>query len=75
MNLAKAQLRVKTLTVPELRHFMQMAQGEIDNYAVCIENYPPDRLEKYAKPFMAKLIVQRDVFKDELNLRGEICQP
>lgn len=73
MNLAKALLRVKSLNVGELRHYMQMAQVEIDNYAVCIENYPPDRLEKYGRPFMAKLVSQRAVFQEELNLRGDIC--
>ncbi len=36
-------------------HRIQLKKDEIERYKVTIKNYPPDRLEKFGKPFLKRL--------------------
>lgn len=46
---------IENLTHDKLNHLIQLAQVEIDNYQKAIENYPPERMERYGKPHLRKL--------------------
>lgn len=47
--------KTKKLTKDDIEHKIFLKNIEIDNYKKVIKNYPPDRMENYAKPFLNKL--------------------
>ena len=61
--------KIKTLTMAELDHRIQLMDYEIEYYKLCIQNYPPERMEKYGKPYLKKLEEQKQVFVEEKNQR------
>lgn len=42
----------------KLAHMLQLVEIEITNYEKHLVNYPPDRLERFGKPFL-KILQQR----------------
>lgn len=44
----------------KLKHMLQLVEIEITNYEKNIANYPPDRLERFGKPFLKILHQRRD---------------
>ena len=45
----------KNKTRAQLEHMLQLARDEVRRYEEAIKNYPPDRMEKHGKPFLARL--------------------
>jgi hypothetical protein len=62
MTINQALDKAETLTQSQLAHMEQLCQVEIDNYLICIENYPPERMERYGKPCLARLIERKRIF-------------
>lgn len=62
MTINQALDKIDTLTQSQLVHMEQLCQVEIDNYLICIENYPPERMEKYGKPYLALLQERKKAF-------------
>ncbi len=42
-------------TRAQLEHLLQLAKDQKQRYDITVRNYPSDRMEKYGKPFYAKL--------------------
>lgn len=55
MNLHTAWEAREKLNEKMTRLLLQGLQTERTNYERAIVNYPPDRMEKYGKPFLAML--------------------
>ncbi len=59
----------KIRTPGKVEHLLQLKEDEIVRHKKAIENYPPERLEKYGKPFLLKLEKERDALLFELALK------
>ena len=59
--------RLDGLSAGKLEHLLQLAQIEIDNYRRAIQNYPPDRMEKYGKPFLERLAATKNEIAGRLE--------
>lgn len=57
------------LTFVELRQWINNMKLEIQRYEICIENYPPDRMQKYGLPYLKRLESEKRVFERQLNKR------
>lgn len=44
----------------KLAHMLQLVEIEIANYEKHLVNYPPDRLERFGKPFLKILQSRKD---------------
>jgi hypothetical protein len=53
INGKKVRLAGKTLA--QLQHLLQLAQDQVKRYEQAIVNYPPNRMENYGKPHLARL--------------------
>ena len=52
-----------------LEHRIQLKKDEIRRYELSIANYPPDRMEKYGKPFLQRLQNELQILQNELDDR------
>ena len=57
------------MTLDNLEHRIQLKQFEIDNYNACIRNYPPDRLDRYGKPYLQRLENDLQILNNQLDDR------
>ncbi len=55
MHVTTAYHRREELTDKELQWLHTALQEEAESYRFGIRNYPPDRMEKYGVPYLAKL--------------------
>lgn len=55
MKLSTMLKRLPSLDEQQLLQAKQAQVSEISNYARAIANYPPARMERYGRPFMAWL--------------------
>lgn len=68
MTLLTALRKIDSLTKPELEHAIQRVNVELDYYKrEVITNYPPERMDRFAKPYIAKLEGWRKEFQDKLD--------
>jgi hypothetical protein len=67
VNYHTALNRLDKLDQKQIRQMIQQLDAEIANYRIAIQNYSPDRLERYGNPFLARLQVQRQLFADRLE--------
>ena len=65
LKISKYDLSKKTDA--ELKHYVQLIKIDINNYRKHIENYPPERMEKYGIPHLTRLIEVLKKVKAELN--------
>lgn len=56
MFILKAYDQRADLSDRDLERLFVALRNEEDRYRDAIRNYPPDRMEKHGKPFLAKLI-------------------
>ena len=56
-------------TRDNLEHRIQLKEAEIQQYKNVIVNYPPDRMERNAKPFLQRLENELQILKNELEDR------
>ena len=61
MFIEKAYERRTTLSDAELLRLLAALKDEVERYRYAIRNCPPDRMERYGKPFLAKLEVRVEV--------------
>jgi len=66
MNIQTAIEKIDSLSLTELNHTLQLLDVQIKNYTLLIENYPPDRMERYGKPYLKRLSDQRDMFLEKI---------
>jgi len=55
MFVRNAYDRRETLSDAELDRLLAALRDEVDRYRYAIRNYPPDRMERYGEPFLARL--------------------
>lgn len=67
MHITTAIEKLESLTLSQVKHLLQQCEQEIVQYKYCISNYPPDRMEKYGKPFIEGLEARRDKVKSRLE--------
>jgi len=67
MTLVTALRKINTLSKEELQHCIQRVNQDIVYYKTVVINYPPDRMEKYAKPYITRLEGWRKEFEEKLN--------
>lgn len=70
MNVHTALEKIDELTIQQLSQMVQLCNYEIENYSYGIRNYSPEKMEKYGKPFLDKLIERRDKFANKLAEKG-----
>jgi hypothetical protein len=70
MDIRRALGRLPKLTKEELAHLLQLWHHRRAGYVAGIESYPPDRMEKYGRPFLDG--IDRDIarVRAELATRG-----
>lgn len=56
-------------TKENLEHRIQLKKDEITKYEYVIQNYPPDRMEKYGEPYLQKLRNELMILQNELEDR------
>lgn len=56
-------------TKENLEHRIQLKKDEIQRYKRTIENYPADRLERHATPYLQKLQNDLIILENELDTR------
>lgn len=56
-------------TKENLEHRIQLKRDEIEHYRKAIENYPPQRLERAGKPYLARLMNELKILENELEDR------
>lgn len=56
-------------TKENLEHRIQLKKDEITKYEHVIQNYPPDRMEKYSEPYLQKLRNELMILQNELEDR------
>ena len=57
------------MSTAKLEHLLQLAEIEISNYEVLLNNYPEQRLEAIGIPHLNRLRYTRDVIQDALTLK------
>lgn len=70
MDIDTALKKIDELTIDQLLHTMQLCEYNIEDYCYGIRNYSPEKMEKYGKPFLDKLIERRDKFANKLAEKG-----
>lgn len=55
MFILKAYDRRESLSDADLERLLAALKDEAERYRVSIRNYPPERMERHGKPFLAKL--------------------
>jgi hypothetical protein len=55
MFILNAYERRTSLSEPELERLLAALKDEAERYRYAIRNYPPDRMERHGKPFLATL--------------------
>lgn len=55
MFIENAYERRATLSDAELERLLAALKDEVERYRYAIRNYPPDRMERYGRPFLVKL--------------------
>jgi hypothetical protein len=60
MFIENAYLRRESLSDAELERLLAALRDETERYRDAIRNYPPDRMERHGKPFLARLEVRVD---------------
>ncbi|HZF41956.1 MAG TPA: hypothetical protein VEZ48_00935 [Sphingomonadaceae bacterium] len=55
MFIDKAYARRDRLADAELERLLAALKDEADRYRYAIQNYPPDRMERYGKPYLNRL--------------------
>ena len=55
MFIGNAYARRVSLSDAELERLLASLQDEAERYRYAIRNYPPDRMERHGKPFLAML--------------------
>ncbi|HEU0309961.1 MAG TPA: hypothetical protein VFR36_01900 [Sphingomicrobium sp.] len=55
MFIENAYARRDSLSDAELERLLAALKDEAERYRYAICNYPPDRMERYGKPFLARL--------------------
>lgn len=53
-------------TKENLEHRVQLKKDEIARYEHSIQNYPPDRMQKYGEPYLQKLRNELTILQNEL---------
>jgi hypothetical protein len=56
-------------TKDNIEHRIQLKKNEIEKYNEVIKNYPPDRMEKYGKPYLQQLHNELQILNNELEDR------
>lgn len=56
MDLRNAYEKREKLSQAQLEHLLQRLWDDVTHYRRCIENYPPDRMERFGKPHLAMLM-------------------
>jgi len=69
MNIRTGIKKLKKLSVPDLNHMIQLCEIDIKNYEIIIENYPPDRIEKYGQPYLKILKQNKSTFENQLKIK------
>ena len=60
MFIENAYVRRDSLSDAELERLLAALRDEKDRYLDVIRNYPPDRMERHGRPFLARLEVRVD---------------
>jgi len=55
MNIEKAYAKRELLSRKDLEQLYQGLLDELVRYRRAIQNYPPERMEKYGEPFLKRL--------------------
>lgn len=55
MFIENAYARRDSLSDAELERLLAALKDEAERYRYAIRNYPPDRMEQFGKPFLARL--------------------
>ena len=61
--------KLRKLTATRLEHAIQLLRNEIPLYELSCKNYPPDRMEKYGVPYLARLHRRVELAEEELGRR------
>lgn len=70
MYIDKAYDQREDLSDRDLERLLIALRDEVGRYRYTIRNYPPDRMEKHGKPFLAKLEERVAVVKRVVESRG-----
>lgn len=70
MYIDKAYDQREDLSDRDLERLLVALRDEVERYRYTIRNYPPDRMEKHGKPFLAKLEERVAVVKRVVESRG-----
>ena len=70
MYIDKAYDQREDLSDRDLERLLVALRDEVERYRYTIRNYPPDRMEKHGKPFLAKLEERVAVVKKVVESRG-----
>lgn len=71
MRIKTAYVRRGSLTDAELQRLLAAVKDEVERYRFAIRNYPPDRMERYGKPFLAMLEKRVNDVQRLINERAE----
>ncbi|MBS7669952.1 hypothetical protein [Croceicoccus gelatinilyticus] len=71
MHIDKAYERRTDLTTSELERLLSALENEVARYRDTIRNYPPDRMQKYGKPFLDSLQQRVTVVAELLSTRSD----
>ena len=66
---AKLVKNLHLQTAAKLEHLLQLAEIEISNYEVLLNNYPEQRLEAIGIPHLNRLRYTRDVIQEALTFK------
>ncbi|MDT9600013.1 hypothetical protein [Sphingosinicella rhizophila] len=70
MFIKKAYASRDSLSDAELERLLAALKDEAERYRYAIRNYPPDRLERHGKPFLAGLEERVDEVQHLLSERA-----
>ena len=70
MYIDKAYDQREDLSDRDLERLLVALRDEVERYRYTRGNYPPDRMEKHGKPFLAKLEERVAVVKRVVESRG-----
>lgn len=70
MYIDKAYDQREDLSDRDLERLLLVLRDEVERYRHTIRNYPPDRMEKHGKPFLAKLEERATMVQRVVESRG-----
>ncbi len=73
MFIENAYARRDNLSDAELERLLAALKDEVERYRYTIRNYPPDRMERHGRPFLAKLEERVDEVQRLLSQRANDC--